>query len=108
MINVTFYKDSSHDYKGFKFCGHAGYAESGKDIVCAAVSVLVINFINSVEALTDDKFNLKQDENKGLIDFDFSGDISNESKVLMNSLVLGISEIQKENKKYIQIIFKEV
>ena len=108
MINVTFYKDSSHDYKGFKFSGHAGYAESGKDIVCAAVSVLVINFVNSVEKLTDDKFNLKQNEKKGLMDFNFSGDISNESKVLMNSLVLGISEIQKENKKYIQIIFKEV
>ena len=108
MINVTFYKDSSHDCKGFKLSGHAGYAESGKDIVCAAVSALVINFINSVEKLTDDKFSLKQNEKKGLMDFDFSGDISNESKVLMDSLVLGITEIQNENKKYIQIIFKEV
>ena len=108
MINVTFYKDSSHDYKGFKLSGHAGYAESGKDIVCAAVSILVINFINSVETYTDDKFDLKQNEKKGLMDFNFSGDISNESKLLMNSLILGITGIYDENEQYIQIFFKEV
>ena len=30
-------------YSGFSCSGHAGYAESGSDIVCAAVSVLVIS-----------------------------------------------------------------
>ncbi len=27
--------------------GHAGYADTGKDIVCAAVSILIITFINT-------------------------------------------------------------
>ncbi|MBE5927614.1 MAG: ribosomal-processing cysteine protease Prp [Lachnospiraceae bacterium] len=108
MINVTFYKDSSHDYRGFKLSGHAGFDDSGKDIICAAVSVLVINFINSIEELTGDEFDCKQNEKKGLMDFNFSGDISNESKLLMESLVLGIKEIFYENEQYIQIFFKEV
>ena len=30
--------------------GHAGYAEPGKDIVCAAVSTLVATFINVCDA----------------------------------------------------------
>ena len=30
--------------------GHAGYAEPGKDIVCAAVSILVATFINICDA----------------------------------------------------------
>lgn len=30
--------------------GHAGYAEPGKDIVCAAVSILVATFINVCDA----------------------------------------------------------
>ena len=28
--------------------GHAGYAKRGEDIVCAAISVLTINTINSI------------------------------------------------------------
>lgn len=35
----------------FVISGHAGFRESGSDIVCAAVSILVINTINSCEAL---------------------------------------------------------
>ena len=34
--------------------GHAGYAEHGKDIVCAAVSTLTQVFIDSVDKLTSD------------------------------------------------------
>lgn len=34
--------------------GHAGYAEKGHDIVCAAVSILIYNLQNSIERLTDD------------------------------------------------------
>ena len=35
--------------------GHAGYAEPGKDIVCAAVTALTQTLIQSIENLTDDK-----------------------------------------------------
>ena len=34
--------------------GHAGYAEEGQDIICAAVSALIVNTVNSVETLTED------------------------------------------------------
>ena len=33
--------------------GHAGYAEKGKDIVCAAISVLYQNLVNSIDELSD-------------------------------------------------------
>ncbi len=108
MTQVTFYSDSSHNYTGFRFKGHAGFAESGKDIVCAAISVLVFNTINSIEELTDDKFELKMDEKTGFIDFHFTDVISHESEILMNSLVIGIKGVKEDNEKYIQIVFKEV
>ena len=57
MIDVTLFQNDSGDYVGFRMTGHAEYAEYGSDIVCAAVSVLVINTINSVEKFTDDEFN---------------------------------------------------
>ena len=43
MIQITFHKTRTGDYQGFTCSGHAGYAAYGEDIVCAAVSALVIN-----------------------------------------------------------------
>ena len=34
--------------------GHAEYAERGWDIVCAAVSALTQNLVDSIESLTED------------------------------------------------------
>ena len=48
MIQITIYKNKKHEYMGFDVDGHAGFDDSGHDIVCAAVSALVINTINSV------------------------------------------------------------
>ena len=48
MITVTFHKTKAGEYKDFLCSGHAGYDDYGKDIVCASVSVLVINTINSL------------------------------------------------------------
>ena len=49
--------------------GHAGYDDIGKDIVCAAVSVLVINTLNSIERFTDDKTSCVSDETAELLNF---------------------------------------
>ncbi len=52
MIDVYIRKSGRH-YTGFHVTGHAGYAESGKDIVCAAVSALTITLYNSLNELAD-------------------------------------------------------
>ena len=44
MIRVTV-KKRNGSYVSFTSKGHAGYAEEGYDIICAAVSVLIINQI---------------------------------------------------------------
>ena len=46
MIAITVYQNSKGHKMGFKSKGHAGFADSGYDIICAGVSALVINFIN--------------------------------------------------------------
>ena len=45
--------------------------DAGQDIVCAAVSVLVINTVNSIERFTDDKTSCISDEDTGNIEFRF-------------------------------------
>jgi len=109
MIQVTVFRNSEHLYCGIELNGHAGYARHGEDIVCAAVSALALNMTNSVEQYTDDRFEGGMEEQSGHFWFRFSGPVSPESKLLMNSLVLGLQNIAGEyGKPYIKIQFKEV
>ena len=108
MIKVNIYKNSEGKSVGFKLKGHAGYDDIGKDIICAATSVLAINTINSIERFTDDDMSVVSDEKKALIEFRLYGNISPESRVLLDSLELGLSQIRKDNAEYISITFKEV
>ena len=50
MIRAEFYEKQGL-LTGFKFSGHSGYAESGKDIVCAAVSSAVQLTANILDEL---------------------------------------------------------
>ena len=54
MINITV-KKRNGSYLDFLSRGHAGYAEEGQDIVCAAVSALIITTVNSLDAFTEEK-----------------------------------------------------
>lgn len=110
MIDVTIYKNSSDNYQGFMFNGHASSADYGRDIVCAAVSVLVINTVNSLEAFTSDAFSLENDKTSGYLKLEFEhNELSKEAGILVDSMVLGLQGIRDNgNKKYIRIIFKEV
>ena len=108
MNKITIYK-SSGKYKGFSSKGHAGYADSGLDIVCAAISVLVINTINSIETFTNDKIAVKTNEKMGIIECRFVSEISCGSILLMDSLILGLKGIQTDyNSEYLILIFEEV
>lgn len=105
MITVEIRK-SENEYVGFSSKGHAGYAEEGYDIICAAVSVLTLNTINSIEKFTNDAF--KAEAADGMVRWKFTElPLSKETHLLMDSLVLGLEDIQETyGKKYIKIIKK--
>ena len=48
MTTVVFYKTDGF-YYGFEEQGHTGYAESGEDILCSALSAMTMLIINSIE-----------------------------------------------------------
>ena len=48
MTTITFYK-SGGIYYGFEEQGHTGFAESGEDILCSALSSMTMLIINSIE-----------------------------------------------------------
>lgn len=88
--------------------GHAGYAEEGEDIVCAAVSSIALNTINSIETFTEDKFEYTVNENDAVINYILKGAKSSESLLLLKSFVLGLNGLCKNYSEFIKIAFKEV
>ena len=56
MTKITIFRNQDQAFLGFDCLGHAGYAEEGEDIVCAGISALVINTINSLGVYTKEKF----------------------------------------------------
>ena len=48
MTTITFYKTNGI-YYGFEEQGHTGFAESGDDILCSALSAMTMLIINTIE-----------------------------------------------------------
>lgn len=108
MIKIIF-RTHQNKITGFLISGHAKFAEYGQDIVCAAVSVLSINTINSIQQFTDTHFTYETSETEGLIDFNLSDVQDDKSQLLLMAMKLGLESIEKQyTNKYIEIIFEEV
>ena len=106
MIKITVYR-RLNQLTGFRSEGHAGYAEEGYDIICAAVSVLSVNTVNSIEEFTEDEMDVISGD--GLIELKLDGSLSEEGQLLMQSFVLGIQSVQETyGNEYIELVFKEV
>lgn len=109
MIRVVLSVSKEGDFKEIELSGHAMFSEYGKDIVCAAVSILTLNTLNSIEMFCNDEFEVVSDEEKGFVKASFKEELTKEADLLMKSFVLGLDGIENEyGKKYIKIIRQEV
>ena len=108
MIHVTIYDNPDGQYIGFIFEGHADFAEAGRDIVCAGVSALLINAVNSIESFAGDSFRYKEHEGEDKVTFFLtSHPISEKAELLLKSLVLGLQGIEQDyGKKYLKLEIK--
>ncbi len=108
MIEISILKNKDN-YIGIKTSGHAEFDDYGRDIVCASVSVLVINTINSIDKFCKLDYFLESNEETGEIDFRINENVNDESNLLMKSLVLGLEGIRDSySEKYLKIFIKEV
>ncbi|WP_343209066.1 ribosomal-processing cysteine protease Prp [Anaerolentibacter hominis] len=108
MITVTMFRNSDQVFTGFQAEGHAGYEDYGSDIVCAAVSVLTINAVNSIEALTEDSFQVKNRED-GFLYLRLDDGFGEKSELLLNSLYLGLQDVESSyGNEFIRLMLKEV
>ncbi len=115
MIKVKIYKTSGDNIIRYTVSGHSGYDIKGQDIVCAAVSVLAQNTINSlieVCGIKEDKINYSIDENRGYLDVSIPRQIDEYTRIkvqtVLRTLELGIQSIMENYPGYITLEYGEV
>jgi len=106
MIKVQIFRNTNNEIYKFIVYDH------GDSIVCSAVSILVLNTINSVENFTDERFECDYNEDGGFIECRFpgieNGVHSHDVNLLLNSMLLGIQSIDMEYRNNILITDEEV
>ncbi len=108
MIKAIFYLNQDEKYVGFDIRGHAGYEESGKDIICSAVSALSITTVNAIDTFTDVCFNGDMNPD-GSIQFRITSNFDDKTQLLLSTLALGLTDISKEyGEQYLKVHYKEV
>ena len=94
MIEVTVRKDR------IIVSGHAGYAEAGKDIVCAGVTALTQSLVSSLIELTAN--DIEYEISPGRADIHYRN-LSEAGKLLVDSFFIGICRIADEFPDYVRI-----
>lgn len=94
MIAVSVRKDR------ITVSGHAGFAEAGKDIVCAGVTALTQTLIRALEGLTKDKIEYEISPGRAGMHY---GDLSEEGKLLVDSFFIGVCLIADEFPDHVRI-----
>ena len=87
---------------------HTGFADYGKDIVCAGVSSITQTAVLGIKELTNQKHKYVVDEKSGylkleMIDIDESSADFKNAQVILNTMLLGVKNLQKQYPKYIKL-----
>lgn len=110
MITVTVLQGKS-GVRGYQVKGHAGYAEEGQDIVCAAVSVLAQTAVIGLEQFLPGMFLYKIGKNGCLecrLRPHLTAQQDHDAQVILVTMLRGLEAIRKEYGEFIEIALQEV
>lgn len=110
MVRVKVYRTASGEIRSFVAAGHALYDDRGKDIVCAAVSILTQTAVNALEANAGVIPRVKVDKETGRLECVLPEGLgpreAERAQIVLESMVTGLRGIAREYKEY--IVLKEV
>lgn len=90
-MNLVKVKVNDH---GIRMDGHANMSVNGQDIVCASISALTCNLINSLREFTNDVI-LTREFCSGSVSIEWES-LSDTGKLLVDSWLLGLTAIDQE------------
>ena len=109
MTKVVFYK-RGEDFVRIESVGHTGYAQSGEDIVCAALSALTQGALLGIRKVVGVHPSYERNEAKGILTFALPKDMSDaerhDCKVIMDTLYNSVTDIAEGYSEYIEVEVK--
>ncbi|GIP39207.1 hypothetical protein J31TS4_24870 [Paenibacillus sp. J31TS4] len=106
MIRVQIQRRTADDsIRSFTVKGHADYAESGKDIVCAGVSTVTVGTVNAAEAVLGIQMEagMKHGWVEASVPAGLSEDLEHKLQLLLESMVVMLQSIEQSYGSYITI-----
>ncbi|MCS6903306.1 MAG: ribosomal-processing cysteine protease Prp [Candidatus Bipolaricaulota bacterium] len=103
MTSVEILRDSDRKIFAFRSRGHTGYAEEGKDIVCAGVSTLLQTAVLGLEEYL--KLDPKVEQEKGFLQCHLERDIflNREIDAVLETMVLGLKALEREYPEHLRV-----
>lgn len=106
MIAVKFFKLNG-DIMAVECSGHAGYAEEGSDIICAAVSTVVQTAVLGLISVAGLNIGYKVIETKGYLKATLPSKMSEKERhdadIILKTLYLGLSDLYEGYSDFINL-----
>ena len=100
MIRISIRYTSTGEFISLVSKGHADSAPYGEDLICAAVSGILLGGLN---ALKGKNFTLKSDENKGIIELCNVGKMDEHDIIVIETIIAQLQSVSRDNPKYLKI-----
>ena len=100
MINISFLREGK-ELSGFTVSGHSGFAQSGNDIVCAAVSSAAYMAANTITDVLMLNPSLK--ESDGCLSLQLKSEEVQKARDILNGFLLHMTELEKQYPDYIKL-----
>ncbi|MCE5284293.1 MAG: ribosomal-processing cysteine protease Prp [Pelosinus sp.] len=101
MIKIKTFRNSKNVLLGFVITGHANAAPHGKDIICAAVSILAQTAVYGLERHLKREISL--DIAEGKLSLELNGNPDELTSAILETAFIGLQEIAKEYPKRVRI-----
>ena len=107
MIQAVFERAEDGELRSAEITGHAESGEYGFDVVCASVSTLAINFVNSIEKFAgyEPILELNEDEG-GYLKVDIPADLPSHQRemtqLFFESFFLGMANLSEDSSEFVQ------
>jgi uncharacterized protein YsxB (DUF464 family) len=110
VIKIRIVRNTFGNIIGYSISGHAGFDEYGKDVVCAAVSMAgQMALLGLTQLLSADvQWEMTSGNLNCRLNEQMDDDKMEKCQVILETMVLGLKDVAKQYKSYIDIIEEEV
>lgn len=110
MTKAIIYRLKNGLIKGFSISGHAGAKKSGEyDLVCAAISAVGYTALGALDELCGVGGYQESDGNLEIfLPDELAKDLSEKAEIILETLEIGLKQIEAQYAKHICVMNKEV